>query len=143
MYTVMRGGKVYIGRLKHGADLLAELTKICKEKNIFHGEVKAIGALKKARYGYYDQTTRKYEYLEFDEPSEILALVGNVSILKGKPMVHCHITIADERGNALGGHLAEGCEIFACEFTITEYITEIPLQRGPDEETGLMLWQQL
>lgn len=142
MYTVMRSGKVHIGRLKHGADLLAELTRVCQDNGIFHGEVKAIGALKKARYGYYDQTTRKYEYLEFNEPSEILALVGNVSILNDAPMVHAHITLADEQGNALGGHLAEGCEIFACEFMITEFITEVPLQRGPDDETGLMLWQQ-
>ena len=55
-------------------------------------------------------------------------------------MVHAHVTLSDEQGNAFGGHLAPGTVIFACEFVIQELAGDA-LTRGFDEQTGLPLWQ--
>jgi len=131
--------ELFMGKLKHGADLLEELTGICKEKNIHVGRVEAIGAVQKAVIGYYHQDKREYEYLNFDKHLEILNLTGNISIKDGSPMVHAHVTLADAEGKAFGGHLAPGTIIFACECVI-EAFEGLILERGFDEETGLPLW---
>ncbi len=141
MLSVMtKPGRCLMGRLDKGADLLKALEDFCQQQNITLGEVRALGAVTRARVGYYDQAARVYTYLEFAQPLEILALVGNISVKDGKPMVHAHVTLGDAQGRALGGHLAEGTEVFACEFAIYEYTTDRELARQPDEATGLWLW---
>jgi uncharacterized protein len=141
MLTVsMQPERTFMGRLAKGDDLLQALEKLCQEHNITLGEVRALGAVTRARVGFYNQEERKYYFLEFDQPLEILALVGNISMKDGKPMVHAHVTLADAAGRAFGGHLAEGTSVFACEFAIFEYSADQVLSRQNDPETGLMLW---
>jgi predicted DNA-binding protein with PD1-like motif len=138
--TVKSTGKKIMGRLAKGSDLLEDLGGICQEAGIKLGAVRAIGAVTRARIGYYDQAARVYNFLELKQDLEILALMGNISLKDGKPFVHAHVTLGDDQGRAFGGHLAEGCEVFACEFEIEEYQADKPLERGWDQETGLMLW---
>jgi len=141
MLSVMTSpGRRLMGRLAKGVDLLLALEKFCQQHNINLGEVRALGAVSRAKVGFYNQSQRKYYYLEFDQPLEILALVGNISLKDGKPMVHAHVTLADAQGRAVGGHLAEGTPVFACEFAIDEYTADQELARQPDAETGLWLW---
>jgi len=136
----MRVGPAYMGRLPHNCDLLAELTNICREHNIYHAQISAIGALSQWRVGYYDQRAHEYEFLTGNDHREIVSLLGNASLYEGAPMVHAHLGLANAEGHVLGGHLAEGCKVFACEYIIQKFFTEIPLQRAPDPETGLNLW---
>ena len=126
-------------RLPHGRDLLEAVTEICIDKNISMAAVGGIGALNGARIAYYDQGKREYNEIERTGHFEILSLIGNVSIKDGKPMCHAHIICGDERGATFGGHLAQGCTVFACEVVIIPLQGE-PLVRGYDEETGLTLW---
>lgn len=130
---------VYMGRLPHGGDLLEELTKICEDRNIQSGRVEAIGAVQKARIGYYDQKKWEYQFNTLDQAMEILKLSGNISLKDRSPMVHAHITLADDQGRAFGGHLAPGTIIFACE-CIIEAFDSPAFNRVYDEETGLPLW---
>ena len=133
-------GRKIIGRLAKGEDLLAVLENCAREHNITLGEVQAIGAVSQARIGYYNQSERKYYFLDLERPLEILSLTGNISLKDGKPMVHVHIILGDNEGRAFGGHLAEGTLAFACEFMIQEYQSATPLVRQMDEPTGLFLW---
>ena len=130
---------IVMGRLSFGCDLLAELTNVCVERNVELGRVEAIGAVQKARVGFYNQDSRTYEFLCLDCQLEITHLIGNVSMKDGKPFVHAHVTLSDEKGVAYGGHLAEGTSVFSCEF-ILEIFDGPRFQRSPDEETGLPLW---
>jgi uncharacterized protein len=133
-------GRRIMGRLAKGGDLLGALEKYCQELNITLGEVTAIGAVTKARVGYYDQAAQKYQFLEFNQPLEIISLMGNVSLKDGKPFVHAHITLGGDKGQALGGHLAEGTIVFAGEFILQEYHSDQTLVRQLDKATGLFLW---
>lgn len=128
-----------IGRLDCGSDLLEGLTAICKENNVTLGKVSAIGAVQKARIGYYHQDTREYEFKDLDQHLEILCAIGNISLKDGEPIIHAHITLSDQEGKAFGGHLAPGTTVFACEYII-EIMDGAKLERGFDEETGLPLW---
>ena len=130
---------VYMGRLPHGSDLLDELTKICTDLAIKCGRIEAIGAAQKACIGYYDQKLRGYKFNTLDTGLEILNLSGNVSLKDGVPMVHAHITLADDKGRVFGGHLASGTIIFACECVIEKFDGQA-FRRIYDEETGLVLW---
>jgi predicted DNA-binding protein with PD1-like motif len=132
-------GELFIGKLEHGADLLEEITAICRDKNIRLGTVKAIGAVQKARLAYYDQNNQVYDFHELDEHLEILNLSGNISLKNGQPMVHAHITLSDSEGKAFGGHLAAGTIVFACE-CIIEGFHGLEYSRGHDKTTGLPLW---
>ncbi|MCB2184932.1 MAG: DUF296 domain-containing protein [Deltaproteobacteria bacterium] len=133
-------GRVFMGRLPKDGDLLQELTNVCASQGVTQGQVSAIGAVTRARVGYYNLGERKYEYLDKAEHLEILSLMGNVSILDGKAMVHAHVILGDRQGGTFGGHLAEGCPVFACEYILQEFTTSTPLVRGDDEPTGLKLW---
>ncbi|HHW42311.1 MAG TPA: DNA-binding protein [Desulfotomaculum sp.] len=135
-------GRVIMGRLPKGADLLESLTRLCVNENIQLGDIRAIGAVQRARVGFYDQQKRTYSYLEFDRPHEIISLAGNVSLKDGQPFVHAHIGLMAEDGRMAGGHLAEGTVVFACEYVITELLHEKDsgFERVFDEDTGLFLW---
>ena len=138
-FNTVKTRRKIIGKLDYNCDLLEELTKICNDKSITLGRVEAIGAVRKARIGFYDQKEHVYEPLVIDHPMEITALVGNISLKERKPMVHAHVTLADEKGNVCGGHLIPGTVVFACEFYIEAFYGPA-LERVSDQQTGLPLW---
>ncbi|MBN1765220.1 MAG: DNA-binding protein [Sedimentisphaerales bacterium] len=139
-YHELQPRQVFMGKLNHGADLLEELTEVSREKNISLGRVEAIGAVQKARIGYYDQENKEYLFFDLNTPMEMLNLTGNISMRDGSPMVHAHIILADSQGRACGGHLAPGTIIFACEFIIQAFQGPSH-QRTHDQTTGLPLWK--
>jgi len=132
--------KMFMGKLAHGVDLLEEITKICVEQDICLGSVEALGAVKKARLGYYNQQDQEYCFFDLNQALEITNLTGNISIKDGAPVVHAHVTFSDKDGHAYGGHLAPGTIVFACEVAI--HVLDGPeFERGLDQETGLPLWK--
>jgi predicted DNA-binding protein with PD1-like motif len=132
--------KMFMGKLSHGADLLDEITKICIDRDICLGRIEALGAVKKARLGYYNQKYREYHYFDLNQTLEITNLTGNISIKDGSPVVHAHVTLSDKNGHAYGGHLAQGTIVFACEIVI-QALDGPNFERGLDQETGLPLWK--
>jgi hypothetical protein len=118
---------------------LETLTEIVRENEIKLATISGLGAVSKIVFGYYDQVDWEYNFIEREGQFEILSLNGNVSLKDGKPMIHAHIMLADDTGDAFGGHLAEGTKVFASEIEIQE-LTEADKVRKYDEDTGLTLW---
>ena len=130
--------KEVILRLKHDADLVQSITSFARSRGIEAASFAAIGALKRARLGYYDQKSHQYREMEIDSPHEMASCVGNVSLKDGEPFIHAHVVLADETGNTKAGHLFEGV-VFAAEVHLRQL--EGPrLERKYDEVTGLSLW---
>jgi len=130
--------KELIVRLKYDADLVQTMTELAKSKGIEAGSFTAIGALKRARLGYYDQKNHEYRELKIDSPHEMASCVGNVSLKDGEPFIHAHVVLADKTGSTKAGHLFEGI-VFAAEVHLRQL--EGPrLERKYDEVTGLSLW---
>ena len=132
-------GRVWVGRLETGDDLVEEIERVCAEHDVRAAWVSAIGAVKHASFAYYDQQERRYVELESNEHHEITGFIGNISIRDDRPFLHAHATFASRSGAAVGGHLVSGCEVFVAEVTIRE-MTGAELIRTPDEVTGLALW---
>ncbi len=131
--------KVILRRLPHGGDLLSELTGLARRERIRTGTVSAIGAVSRARIGYYDQAARVYRERDLDQPLEICSCLGNISLQDGEVFVHAHVVLADGAGKTRGGHLCPGTTIFAAECRIDEFRGR-ELERGYDDRTGLSLW---
>lgn len=132
-------GRVYMGKIEGNQDLLEVLNGFCLKHHIRLGRIDAIGSVKRAVVGFYDQQLRHYQLMEIAKSLEILSLTGNISLKEKAPFLHAHITLSDEDGRVVGGHLATGTIVFACEFIIQEYVGGA-LNREPDGETGLPLW---
>ena len=131
-------GKELIVRLKHDADLVQSVAALARSNEVEAGSFTAIGALKRARLGFYDQKSHEYREMEIDTPHEIASCIGNVSLKDGEPFVHAHVVLADEAGNTKAGHLFEGI-VYAAEVHLHQL--EGPrLERKYDEVTGLSLW---
>jgi uncharacterized protein len=132
-------GRILVGRLATGSDLVGEIEHQCAEQGVMAGEVSVIGAVRRARYAYYEQTEQRYRELASETHHEITGFVGNVSMRDGRPFLHAHATFANADGATVGGHLLAGIEVFAAEVLIRELL-DVALVRQHDAETGLALW---
>lgn len=135
-------GRRVVAKLSHGGDLLQEIAAVADAHGMAVAEVRAIGALSEARLAYYDQEARQYGEFAVEGAVELLALLGNVSRRDGATAVHVHATLGGRDGACVGGHVAPGCRVFACELMLQELDGE-PLEREYDEVTGLPLWRGL
>jgi len=130
--------KELIVRISHDADLIQSITGLAESKGIKAGSFTAIGALKSARLGYYDQKNHEYRDMKINSPHEVASCVGNISLKDGKPFVHAHAVLADATGNTKAGHLFEGI-VFAAEVHLRQ-LEGPTLERKHDEMTDLSLW---
>jgi predicted DNA-binding protein with PD1-like motif len=136
----LRSGRCFLFGLDHDAEIVASITNLAERLGIEVGAVAAIGALKRAEIGYYDQGAHEYRAIEIDRPMEISGLIGNLSIRDGKPFLHAHATLADSVGNVMGGHLSSGT-VFAAEVYLQELLGRPP-ERRHDPTTDLFLWSE-
>ncbi len=132
-------GRAFVGRLATGSDLVEEIERYCAEQSIVAARVTVIGAVRRARYAYYEQDAHEYLEMGSETHHEITGLVGNVSLRDDKLFLHAHGSFADATGATVGGHLLRGIEVFVAEVTIRE-MADVSLVRLHDEETGLALW---
>ena len=130
--------KHLIVRVEHDADLIMSITSIARRNSIKAATFTAIGALKNAKIGFYDQDNHEYKETTLSTPQEIASCIGNISIKDEVPFVHAHAVLADKKDRVKAGHLLEG-RVFAAEVHITEF-SESKLTRKNDAETGLSLW---
>ncbi|MFC1951300.1 PPC domain-containing DNA-binding protein [Chloroflexota bacterium] len=132
------GSRIMV-RVRHDADLMGELNDLAVSQGIEAATFTAIGALKCATLGYYNQTGHQYGEIDIDYHCEIASCIGNISIKDGTPFVHAHAVLADDKGNTKAGHLLGGT-VFAAEVHIRTLVGPT-LERQYDEVTGLSLWQ--
>lgn len=139
MFWEAGAGRVFVGRLANGSDLVEEIERFCAARDVRAAWVSVVGAVQRASFAYYHQEHRRYEELSSDTHHEIAGFVGNISIRDGRPFLHAHASFGDRSAVTVTGHLLRGCVVWAAEVTIRE-MTGVELVRTPDEVTGLALW---
>lgn len=116
-------------RLKPGQDLKQEIENIVNQKGITAGVIASVvGSLTKAVLRIADGVNIK----RWDRPFEIVSGTGTVSI-NG---CHIHISIADQEGMVLGGHLKQGCIINTTAEIVILTFKGSEFKRLLDESTG-------
>ncbi len=111
------------------------LTTFAREQGIGAARLHGIGAFTGAELGFFDAERREYDRFRVEEEVEVLAFVGNLSVVEEGPRVHAHVTLGRRDGTAVGGHLFEGHVGATLELFVIESPGE--LLRIQDESTGL------
>lgn len=137
-YTTVESTREFIARLDHGADWRAQIEAFAEEKGIDAGFFYGLGAVQDAEVFFYDQDEQEYRPVEFDEPLEVAACVGNVSRLGDDRFAHTHVTLSRADGSTVAGHLNRATT-FAGELYIRAFDAELVRER--DETTDLDLWE--
>lgn len=116
-------------RLVRGNDLKKEIIAYCQRENIEAGVIiSAVGCIKHLHI----RLAEAKEYIDREECFEIVSITGTVS----KDDVHIHISVSDNKGATIGGHLKDGTIVdTTCEVVIYE-LNEYIFNREPDELTG-------
>lgn len=131
-------GRIIFSRIKTDEDLAEAIKERAEKSRVKAGIIIAIGSLKSATLGYYREG--EYKYIRLDGPLEIASCMGNIAVDEnGDLMVHAHIVVTNEKGEAFGGHLMKESPVGAtAELTIIEG-RGINLKRVLDEKTKLKL----
>ena len=127
----------YTARLETGADWRAEIETLAADVDAEAGWFTALGSVEDAEIWFYDQDDGEYQSVDFEEPLEVAACVGNVSLLEGELFAHTHAVLSRPSGQAIAGHLNQAT-VFAGELYFRAL--EEQLARDYDEATALDLW---
>ncbi|MEF8882541.1 MAG: PPC domain-containing DNA-binding protein [Halapricum sp.] len=136
-YREVEDSREFVARLGHGEDWRTQIEDFARTEGIAAAFFVGLGAVQDAELWYYDQTDQEYSPIEFDEPLEVAACVGNVSLLDGEPFAHTHAVLSRRDGSTVAGHLNAGT-VFAGELYVRAF--EGTLERAHDETTDLDLW---
>jgi predicted DNA-binding protein with PD1-like motif len=145
IHGTSRHTRVIVCRLEKGEMVHDSLLALAEKERFAHCTVRGLGAFELCELVEYDQLAKAYKPTQtFECATEILSLVGNVSLKDGKPFVHLHTAVSRERESehnrieVLGGHLVRA-RAFAVELALEVY-EDLTMVRVFDEATGLALW---
>jgi predicted DNA-binding protein with PD1-like motif len=136
--TIGKAGKIGVFRLLENDDLIESVKKRAQESNIRAGAFILIGSIKHAVLGYYRDG--EYKNTKFEGPLEVASCTGNVAVdEKGETVVHAHVVVTNEKGEAFGGHLMKDSPVGATAELILIEAAGISMVRAFDEKTKLGL----
>ncbi|NWF95106.1 MAG: DUF296 domain-containing protein [Candidatus Thorarchaeota archaeon] len=137
--TASKPARVLVCRLSAGEDILNSIAEVARRHDVKAAYFMLIGAIRKARLGYFDVHGKQYTEIHIERDLEVASCTGNIARLEdGEVIVHAHAVVADGLGSCTGGHVLQGCEV---SVTAELFMTELqdPLVRTRDEVTGLNL----
>jgi predicted DNA-binding protein with PD1-like motif len=123
--------------LKKDDKIIEKISEFVDAENIKGGYMYGIGAVSSVEIAHYDLAEKKYSSKIYEEPLELLSLLGNVSFKDDEKIVHCHIIVGKDDMSLFGGHLVEGTIGVTCEIIFNELSEIIPKKEDP--EIGLNL----
>lgn len=118
----------YYFRLRKGMDLKNEIEKFVLEHNMSGVILCCVGCLSKLSIRLADGETGFEKAGRF----EIVSVTGTLSTTG----VHIHISVSDEEGNTIGGHLKNGCIVNTTAEICLLDIPDVRFKREFDESTG-------
>jgi predicted DNA-binding protein with PD1-like motif len=95
--------------------------------------ISGVGMVRGVTLGFF-RRNRGYATTTLRGPREVLGVSGNVTLRDGQPFLHLHVTLADGRMRAVGGHLLCACAHVTGEFALVR--STVAFSREV-EKTGL------
>jgi uncharacterized protein len=133
------GHRPYVLRLDSGEELVGTLEAWLLEQNIRLGYFVAFGGFARVQLQYFNIRTREYQRRDLDHQLEVVSLLGNIAMQDGRPTIHAHCIVADERDQTYGGHLGSGVVKPILEVFLTAIDGE--LERVEDKDRNLHILQ--
>jgi len=120
-----------------GDEVAEGLLQFARKKELAASQLSAIGAFSEVDLGYFDAEKREYEKIPIREQTEVLSLLGDITLGDHAPKIHAHVVLGKRNGTAWGGHLLRGIVRPTLEVIITE--SPLHLRRKHDSRTKLAL----
>jgi uncharacterized protein len=134
-------GRVFVGRIPRGADLIESIARIANEESIGVARVEVSGVVERLALTVLDPSTPMPTAIVHETPIEIASLSGTITQFKARALPRLAGMFVASDGTIRAGTLARGTRVYACEIVITELIGAT-LSRDFDRETGLALWKK-
>lgn len=115
-------------RLTKDMDLKKEIEEYAINNKISGVVLCSVGCLSKLTIRLADGKN----ILEKEGKFEIVSITGTLS----EDGVHIHISVSDENGNTIGGHLKNGCIINTTAEVVLQIFEDIKFKREYDKKTG-------
>ncbi len=77
--------------LKKDDKIIEKLSEFIDAEQVKGGYMYGIGAVSSVEIAHYDLSEKKYSSKTFEEPLELLSLLGDVAFKDGEKIVHCHV----------------------------------------------------
>jgi len=119
----------YTFRMSPGQDLINAIEMFAKEMDIEAGCVlSGVGSLTHYTLRFANQVAPA----ERDGYFEIVSITGTVSIHGS----HLHVSVADEQGQTVGGHLLSGCKIYTTAEIVIAVFEDVVYKREFAADSG-------
>ncbi len=132
------GEKTYAVIFSTGDEVLAGLTEFAEQYHLGASKITGIGAISNATLGWLDLSRKMYRRIDVNGQVEVLSLVGDIALYKGKPVIHAHMVVGYPDGTAHGGHLIEAYVRPTLEVLVTEYPNAMRKQADPASGMALI-----
>jgi len=131
------GQKDYALIFSTGDDAYTGLYEFAEKYHVTSAHFTAIGAISGATLGWFDPSRKMYKLMPFTGQMEVAAMVGDIALYQGKPVIHTHAVLGLPDGTTRAGHVAA----MAVRPTLEVMVTVDPanLQRQFDPATDLTL----
>lgn len=116
-------------RLRPGDDLKSELAKLAKDSHFRAAVVvSAVGSLSEVTL----RLANRPESTRFQGKHEIVSLIGTLS----KDGVHVHMSVANSKGQTVGGHVMKGSTVFTTAEIVIAELSALVFTRERCQMTG-------
>lgn len=132
------GHKEYEVIFGKGDEAFSGLTEFAQKYNITGGHFTAIGAIDHGTLAWFDRSRKMYKKIPVTHQAEVVSMVGDIGLYKGKPAVHTHMVVAFPDGTTLGGHVLDAYVFPTLEVMVT--VDPVPMYKVFDPETDLSLF---
>lgn len=133
----LKTGRGFLLRLERGEEIVETLRRFARKEGLRAASFSGIGAVDRMTLGFFDPAAKAYRSYDHEGIIEILGLNGNVAWKGRECVIHAHVSAAEERAGAIGGHLFSGRVSATVEIVIEPM--DVRVERALDEEVGLPL----
>jgi predicted DNA-binding protein with PD1-like motif len=96
-----------LAKLEPGDAVAGSLLELARHEALPGASVQGIGAVNRARIGFYRPENQSYDERELLENLEVISLVGNIAHIGEEPLLHAHVALGRGDLSVIGGHLFE------------------------------------
>jgi predicted DNA-binding protein with PD1-like motif len=99
------GQKDYAVIFSTGDDAYAGMIDFARKYQITSAHFTAIGAISGTTLGWVDPSRKMYKLMPFTGQMEVAAMVGDIALYQGKPIIHTHAVLGLPDGTTRAGHV--------------------------------------
>jgi predicted DNA-binding protein with PD1-like motif len=129
--------KQYAVIFYQGDEAFSGLVEFAERYHVTSGHFTAIGALNGATLGWFDPQRKMYKKIPIDGQHEVIAMIGDIALYQGKPVVHTHMVVGGPDGTTRAGHVLAAYASPTLEVMVT--VDPVAMQKRPDPATDLTL----